>query len=382
MAFILIFPEEISTMIRAERRVRPLLPALTTTPFREEWHVMAEHQDIAPVVYKELAEYPGYRFGSDGSVWSYRKARKGRKLVGPAHPMYGYRIFCLVNSRGKQYNKAGHVLTLIAFRGPRPPGMQACHNDGKRTNNRIENLRWDTAAGNQADKVAHGTVYRGERHPNSKLKDSDVAEIRRRLNVGHPRPVIAADFGVSVATIKLIHIGKGWRCKAAGWYWGDDAPMKGASAVLPGIFLTVPRRRSHLARENMLGMVVPLCHVSCPRTTRSHREESMSGDQGWIAAAEAGGTLMATPPTCYRRADGTEVRVWTCSVCGKAFEWGKASRWYGSYLEGNGGKWAAIIVTCNAACRRVGGRLVATDSHGPEGVAGHVGPMPKRKGGR
>jgi hypothetical protein len=91
---------------------------------------------------------------------------------------------------------------------------------------------------------------------------------------------------------------------------------------------------------------------------------------------------MATPPTCYRRADGTEVRVWTCSVCGKAFEWGKASRWYGSYLEGNGGKWAAIIVTCNAACRRVGGRLVATDSHGPEGVAGHVGPMPKRKGGR
>jgi hypothetical protein len=32
--------------------------------------------------------------------------------------------------------------------------------------------------------------------------------------------------------------------------------------------------------------------------------------------------------------------------------------------------------------RRAGGRIVMTDSRGPEGVAGRIGPMPKREGDR
>jgi hypothetical protein len=32
--------------------------------------------------------------------------------------------------------------------------------------------------------------------------------------------------------------------------------------------------------------------------------------------------------------------------------------------------------------RRVGGRIVVTDSRGPEGVVGRIGPMPEREGGR
>lgn len=50
-----------------------------------------------------------------------------------------------------------HRLVLEAFVGPRPVGMQGCHNDGNPANNRLGNLRWDTPSGNSLDLVRHGT---------------------------------------------------------------------------------------------------------------------------------------------------------------------------------------------------------------------------------
>lgn len=56
-----------------------------------------------------------------------------------------------------------HVLVLTTFVGPRPEGMEGCHNDGNAANNRLENLRWDTASANQRDRVKHGTHHFGNR---------------------------------------------------------------------------------------------------------------------------------------------------------------------------------------------------------------------------
>lgn len=50
-----------------------------------------------------------------------------------------------------------HSLVLEAFIGPRPPGFEACHNDGDPANNRLSNLRWDTRSANTRDRVRHGT---------------------------------------------------------------------------------------------------------------------------------------------------------------------------------------------------------------------------------
>lgn len=50
-----------------------------------------------------------------------------------------------------------HKLVLEAFVGPRPPGLEACHNDGDGMNNRLTNLRWDTHKANMADQFRHGT---------------------------------------------------------------------------------------------------------------------------------------------------------------------------------------------------------------------------------
>ena len=52
-----------------------------------------------------------------------------------------------------------HVLVLTAFVGPRPPGMDACHNDDVPDNNVLSNLRWDTRTNNILDAVRNGTWF-------------------------------------------------------------------------------------------------------------------------------------------------------------------------------------------------------------------------------
>jgi hypothetical protein len=49
-----------------------------------------------------------------------------------------------------------HQLVLEAFVGPCPPGMEGCHNNGCPTDNRLENLRWDTPSSNSQDRIKHG----------------------------------------------------------------------------------------------------------------------------------------------------------------------------------------------------------------------------------
>lgn len=67
-------------------------------------------------------------------------------------------VYVGLRVRGDAVNRTIHSLVLEAFIGPRPPGQEACHNDGNSKNNMLENLRWDTSKGNNADKVRHGKL--------------------------------------------------------------------------------------------------------------------------------------------------------------------------------------------------------------------------------
>jgi hypothetical protein len=52
-----------------------------------------------------------------------------------------------------------NTLVAEAFLGPRPNGMQCCHNNGDPGDNRLENLRWDTPSSNMQDTKLHGTCH-------------------------------------------------------------------------------------------------------------------------------------------------------------------------------------------------------------------------------
>lgn len=177
---------------------------------------MSEQDSTAPVEYRAIEGYPGYRIGSDGTVLSYWRrhgckpatiGETSRKLAMLIRS--GYCRVALKNAKGEQRFSVHH-LVLNAFVGPRPDGTQACHNNGNKSDNRVSNLRWDTPSANHADQVIHGTVPRGERSGKASLTEADVHEIRRRLCCGEGYRRIAKDFGVLRAAIRSIKIGRCW----------------------------------------------------------------------------------------------------------------------------------------------------------------------------
>ncbi|ARM70701.1 HNH endonuclease [Mycobacterium phage Soul22] len=56
-----------------------------------------------------------------------------------------------------------HRLVLEAFVGPRPGNLSGCHNNGINTDNRLENLRWDSHTENMLDVVRHGRHHYAKR---------------------------------------------------------------------------------------------------------------------------------------------------------------------------------------------------------------------------
>lgn len=104
-----------------------------------------------------------------------------------------------------------HQLVAEAFIGPRPEGLETCHNDGDPTNNHVGNLRYATHAENAADMVKHGTQAKGEMHGHAKLTEPDVLEIKRLLREGRLMSrEIAERYGVSATAIAQIKRGKNW----------------------------------------------------------------------------------------------------------------------------------------------------------------------------
>lgn len=106
--------------------------------------------------------------------------------------------------------KTVHSIVAAAFIGPRPKGLDVCHNNGDRRDNRAVNLRYDTRSANHLDRVAHGTIY----SPNgsSKLNPS-IAEFIRSTNDGTPEFVkrAATTFKVSAHTIRKVLRKASWK---------------------------------------------------------------------------------------------------------------------------------------------------------------------------
>jgi hypothetical protein len=163
--------------------------------------------------FRWVEDAPGYFVGSLGNVWScWHRRRTG------FHPTDGttgwvfytgrpylrmkplrIRSGLLVPFRQEgrpRIRKLVHRLVLETFVGPCPPDMQGCHNNGDFTDNRLDNLRWDTCKANMADKRRHGTMARGSRIGTSKLIQADVDEIRRLSAEGKTNAWIGKAFGV------------------------------------------------------------------------------------------------------------------------------------------------------------------------------------------
>lgn len=169
------------------------------------------------VEYREIVGFPGYRVGSDGSVWSCKErgplgtlGDKWRRLKEKPYGQRGQYLRVQLSRENRLYYWSVHVLVLTVFVGPRPEGMQGCHRDGNPHNNALSNLRWGTRSENECDKVAHGTSNRGSRQGSAKLKEADIPEIRRLLSEGVSQTEVARRFNVGRGAISQISINRTW----------------------------------------------------------------------------------------------------------------------------------------------------------------------------
>jgi hypothetical protein len=106
---------------------------------------------------------------------------------------------------------ASRVMCILAHGEPPDDKSQAAHSCGKPVCINPNHIRWDTAAGNAADRSKHGTEIRGVNKPLAKLTDADIKEIRRMTIAGARQRVIADQFGVSRALIWKVQKGIAWK---------------------------------------------------------------------------------------------------------------------------------------------------------------------------
>jgi hypothetical protein len=123
---------------------------------------------------------------------------------------YGYTSYVL-RKDGKSFSVHGHILVMRAFVGLPKPGQIVCHNDSDGSNNCLENLRYDTAKSNSADRIGAGTSSRGERHPQAKLTEDDVISVRTRHAAGERITSLAREYGIEPSGISGVCAGRLWR---------------------------------------------------------------------------------------------------------------------------------------------------------------------------
>lgn len=151
----------------------------------------------------------------EGDYLISNKGRFAKVLKGRRDPNTGYIQYIFSKRRVYYRSFRIHQLVARAFIGPQPEGTVVNHKDCNKTNNEPSNLEYVT----QAENVRHGICMRRRainKNPiNGQFKPlltvDQVGEIKCLLQYPNlPLYLIAADYGVSVITIRRIKLGQNW----------------------------------------------------------------------------------------------------------------------------------------------------------------------------
>jgi hypothetical protein len=133
--------------------------------------------------FKPIPGFDNYLASNDGTIWT-QKSKGGndrssdRLLKAPrilkTHANRSGYLCVNLDRKGITHARLVHRLILETFIGPAPHGYHGCHYPDKtRTNNKLDNLRWDSVAENAKDK------YR-DKNPNSPKMCRRCHEIKPR----------------------------------------------------------------------------------------------------------------------------------------------------------------------------------------------------------
>jgi len=131
--------------------------------------------------WSDIKGYEGvYKISTHGNVRSFTSHKNGEQLK-PASDKFIYKWVNL-SKNGEHKKHLIHRLVASAFIENKHGFEQVNHIDGNKLNNHVENLEWCTKSQNMKHAFKIGLQsLAGEKHPQSKLTDSEVIEISHLL---------------------------------------------------------------------------------------------------------------------------------------------------------------------------------------------------------
>ena len=165
------------------------------------------HEDrVAPSVeWRSIPGWPEYEVSEFGHVRRRLPGGSPIAKVGRAlRPSPGLYAHVYLHGKAGKRHISIHRLVALAFLGEPPSrAHQVAHYDGNPRNNHYTNLRYATPRENNADKVRHGTLPRGEKAGPSKFTETMVRQVRVLAAKQVPQEIIAEIFETSQS-----HIGR------------------------------------------------------------------------------------------------------------------------------------------------------------------------------
>lgn len=154
------------------------------------------------------------KFGNIYSTSPFKRSKNNRTepiKITPQKTPNGYSIVN-VKFNGVRKSMAVGYLVLLTFISDRPSkNHHVCHGVNGKSDNSLENISWGTISKNNfSDKIRDGKLLYGEKHPNSKLTNDSVKEIRTLFDRGFNQKEIADIFKVHHSNISCILKGKTW----------------------------------------------------------------------------------------------------------------------------------------------------------------------------
>lgn len=154
-----------------------------------------------------------YEIDASGTVRRLTAAG-GRRVVKPLVNKFNQGVRVRLCRSARDHRRfLVHRLVWSAFVGPIPDGLTINHIDGSRLNNHLSNLELATMREQMLHAYATGLqkIQRGEARGHvAKLKNEQVARIKRLYASGHRVESIASDHNVSMSAVYKILQGQRW----------------------------------------------------------------------------------------------------------------------------------------------------------------------------
>lgn len=172
---------------------------------------------------KDIKGYEGlYAATEEGKIWAYRKKTSDGRTVKERFLKtwligHGYETVMLYKD-GVSAKFLVHRLVAQTFI-PNPDNLREVnHLDANKLNNRADNLEWVSSKENKRHAIALGlyenlgrNTPKGSKHPSSKLTETQVREIKKRISNGEFKRALGREYGVSDTLIRYICRGSTWK---------------------------------------------------------------------------------------------------------------------------------------------------------------------------